>query len=252
MAELRNKDKIRSELVPVIQALIDDTFSAAQKAGRSLRAAVMFGSVTGKDFIPGKSDVNIFMVFDATDINLLDALRPVFDRHFKKLKARPVVVDSDFVGNSSDVFPMEFLEWKERSLAVFGENPLDAIEISFANLRHQIEENIRGKRLRLVQSYFEIGPKPAKLQPFIEETLPNFLAVFGNIVRLAGRTPQRDAGLLFDEVERVSGVTLKSIRELQNVKKGRTRLREDELKRLFEGYIAELKQLILYVDKIEA
>jgi len=251
MATMKNADKVRKEVAPLLEALLEDTLKAAAGAGRSLTAAVLFGSATGRHYTQGKSDINTFMVFDQADMPLLKALLPVFNRHFKKLRARPIVVDAEFIADSTDVFPMEFLEWKEGSVAFHGDNPLDAVEISRQNLRLEIEENLRGKGLRLIQSYFEVGGNPARFRSFLESTLPNFMTAFRNILRLAGETPERDPDALMRAVESKSGVKLDSFRGLLQSKKHSGKLSGAELDSLFRGYVEELEALTRYIDAFD-
>lgn len=248
MAELANKEKIRSELQPLLRALLDDVQKGIANTGCRLEAAVLFGSAAAGNFIPGKSDVNTFMVFDCLGIELLTALRDIFNRHFKKLKARPVVLDREFIQHSTDVFPMEFLEWRERSVVFFGEDPLRDIDISLKNLRWEVEENLRGKRLRLIQSYFEMDSRRKRLQPFLEDTLPNFLTVFRNILRLMGKPPVIDAIPLIDSVQNETGVDLSTIKRLQQIKADKVKMNKIELDILFKGYVEELQKLTEFVD----
>ncbi|MFA6449375.1 MAG: hypothetical protein WCX65_07910 [bacterium] len=251
MATIKNSDKMRKEVAPMLEALLEDTLAAAKSGGRSLTAAVLFGSATGQHYVQGKSDINTFMVFDQVDLPLLKTLLPVFNRHFKKLRARPIVVDSEFIADSTDVFPMEFLEWKEGSVAFHGVNPLDTADISRLNLRLEIEENLRGKNLRLTQSYFEVGGNPAKFRSFLESTLPTFFTVFRNILRLTGAAPERDQDSLIKAIETKTGLRLVAFRGLLQAKKRRGKLSSAELDSLFSAYIAELDALTRYIDSFE-
>ena len=253
MTALVKTDGIRKELAAMLGPLAEQTIEAARSAGKTLDAAVLFGSAAGPSYVPGKSDVNIFMVFDIVDVALLNALRPVFDRWMKKLRARPVVTDRAFISGSADVFPMEFLEWKERSVAFYGENPAGKIPISLQNLRLQIEENLRGKRLRLIQASLEIGSKPAKFQPFLESTLSTFATIFRNILRLAG-SPAAGAGdpdSVIAGVESLAGFKLSAFRELAAMKKSKTKAPAGKLETVFQSYLTELDSLTEFVDKME-
>jgi hypothetical protein len=253
MIALVKTEGIRKELAAMLEPLTEQTIEAARSAGKTLDAAVLFGSAAGPSFIPGKSDVNIFMVFDAVDVPLLNALRPVFDRWMKKLRARPVVTDRAFISGSADVFPLEFLEWKERSVAFFGENPVGTITVSLENLRLQIEENLRGKRLRLIQASLEIGSKPAKFQPYLESGLSTFAAVFRNILRLAD-SPAAGAGdpdAVIAGVESLAGFKLSAYRELSAMKKSKTKAPAGKIESLFQAYLTELDSLTNFVDKME-
>lgn len=248
MAELKDREKIRQELVPTLSSLLDDTLGAATETGCVLKSVVLFGSAIGKHYVPGKSDVNIFMVFDHTDLELLKQLRNVFNKYAKKLKGRPIVVDTEFVIHSVDVFPMEFYEWRDRSRVIYGENPLKNIEISRDNLRLQIEENLRGKRMKMVQAFFDMDPRKKHLQPFLEDTLPNFITVLRNILRLLGEPENRDTFSLIDAVEEKSGVSLSKMKRLQRMKVDEVKVGTKELEITFNGYLEELDGLTRFVD----
>jgi len=251
MARLLEEKMIRSELVPVLSALLDDTLKAAAAAGRELDSAVLFGSAISKSYVPKKSDVNVFMVFDVADLPLLKELTPVMNRHYKKLRAYPVVIDRDFIANSTDVFPMEFLEWKERSRVIYGADPLEGVEISQDNLRLQIEENLRGKRMKLFQAFFEINSRKGKLQPFVEETLPNFTTVLRNLLRLLGEAPNRETLSVIDAVQEKTGVSLTSLRRFYCMKTDGVKVDQKEAEILFKGFLDELAELTRVVDSYD-
>jgi hypothetical protein len=176
----------------------------------------------------------------------------VFNRHLKKLRARPVVIDSEFMFDASDVFPMEFLEWKESSIAFHGENPLNGLEISKQNLRLEIEENLRGKGLRLTQSYFEVGGNTNQFRDFLESTLPNFLTVFRNILRLAGQAPEYDPEKLMKAVEMLTGIDMTGFRRLIQSRAGAMKLTAGELETVFHAYLEELDKITEYTDSFDA
>jgi len=253
MTALVKTDGIRKELADMLGPLAEQTIEAARSAGKTLDAAVLFGSAAGPSYVPGKSDVNIFMAFDSVDVALLNALRPVFDRWMKKLRARPVVADRAFISGSADVFPMEFLEWKERAVAFYGDNPVENIPVSLENLRMEIEVSLRGKRLRLIQAALEIGSKPAKFQPFLESTLSTFATVFRNILRLAD-SPAAGAGdpdSVVAGIESLAGVKLSGFRELASIKKSKSKAPAAKLETVFQSYLSELDALTEYIDKME-
>ncbi len=252
MANLKNSDKIKPDVLGALDALTDDVLRAVSAMGRSLVAGVLFGSATGPRYRPGKSDINVFMVFDRVDMALLKALLPVFNRNLRKLRSRPVVVDSEFMYDATDVFPMEFLEWKESSIAFYGTSPLDSVDISRQNLRLEIEENLRGKRLRLVQSYFEVGGNAAQFRGFLEGTLPNFLTVMRNVLRMAGEAPEYDPEKLIKAIGLLTGIDLTGFKRLLQSKTGALKLTAGELETVFHAYLEELEKITEYVDSYDA
>jgi len=252
MPALLNQEKLNQTIVPVLSALLDDTLSASAPAGVKLVSAVLYGSATGRDYNPSRSDINVFMVFDRVNIDLLASMREVFARHFKKLKTNPVVLDTEYMSDSLDVFPMEFLEWKERSIVLYGEDPLGNVIISDANLRISLEQNLRGKRLRLIQSYFEFDPRSKKFLPFLLSTLPNFVVVSRNILRLVGADVPMDAIGMIESLEKRTGVQAVSFKRLVQIKIQGIKLGEKETDMLFKHFLSEIDALIAFVDSFDS
>lgn len=252
MTNLKNTEKIRPEIVPILSDLTQDAAMAASHVGRRLVAAALFGSATGPRYRPGESDINVFMVFDKVEMSLLRALAPVFSRHLKKLRSRPTVVDSEFMFDSYDVFPIEFLEWKESSVTFYGVSPLEATEISQAHLRHEIEENLRGKQLRIIQSYFETDGNSAKFLEYLESIFPNLMTVYRNILRLAGDAPEYDVEKLLKAIEMRTGIDQTGYRRLARLKAGLLKLTAAELEPVFKECFEELEQITEYMDSFEA
>ena len=247
MAELLNKDRIKNVLHPILQPLLDDTLAAA--SGATLQSAVLYGSAVNADYAHGRSDINVYFVFDRVDLPLLKSLRDVFKKHYKKMRSNPVTLDEEYIKDSTDVFPMEFLEWKEQSVVIYGTDPLHAMDISPENLRLQIEQNLRGKRLRLIQSFFEMDPRKNQLLPFLLSTLPNFVVVARNILRLLDAAVTSDKLGMISALERKACLELKAFKRLLLIKKDKMRLGAEEAEIMFKQFLGEIDSLIAFIDK---
>ncbi len=245
-----NVDRIRPELAGPVRDLVSRVVQTANSTGRHLCSCVMYGSAVGRGYRAGKSDVNLLFVFDSTDMELLNNLRGIFRKSLKVMKSLPVVVDVDFMKNSTDVFPMEFLEWKERSLLVFGEDFLGGLNISQDNLRYQIEENLRGKGMRVAQGVLGMAPVKGSSQRFLESTLPNFLTVIRNILRLTGNTPDPDLepAALITLAAQKTGVSLDSLKKIAAIRAAGSKVPQPEIDGLYDNYLRELKVLTAFVD----
>ena len=252
MADLINKEKIKHGLEPALDALLNDSLAAAGPKGATLISAALYGSAATQDYSAGRSDVNVFFVFDRIALPLLQALRDVFKKHFKRLRSNPVVLDAEYFEDSRDVFPMEFLEWKEKSIVFFGEDLLKDLEISGGNLRLEIEENLRGKRMRLIQSYFEMDPRRRQLQPFLLGTLPNFIVVGRNILRLMDAAVSEDVNSMLGALERKAGVEMPTFKRLVRVKHENLKVGAAEIEIMFKEFLVEIDRLIVFIDKFKA
>lgn len=252
MAELKNKSHIKRDLAGALSPLLDDALAAAAGTGANLLCAALYGSAAARDFSPGRSDINVFLVFDKSDVALMRALRAAFKKHGKKLKSNPVVIDLKTIEGSAAVFPMEFLEWKERSLVFYGENPLDEMEIPTGRMGLLIEESLRGKRLRLAQAYMETELNAARLQAFMTAALPGLVVVCRNIMRMQGAAALSDIFSMLGALESKCGCELSTIKRLLRLKGDSIRVGGKELDLMFKELLAEIGGLADYVGGLNA
>lgn len=109
-----------------------------------LKSVILYGSALTDGWRPGISDVNLLILFEQGRATGLGHLGKTADRLINKLRLNCKFLTLREFLNSSDVFPMEYLEIKDTHKVLYGEDPTEQLEISKDNLRHQIEERIRG------------------------------------------------------------------------------------------------------------
>ena len=120
---------------------------------------VLYGSATGKNFIPGKSDINLVVVFkDLQLLQLKNSLSVVSSGISKRITA-PLFLSLSHIETSKDTFPIEFIEIKENNILVYGKDVFGGLNIDEANLRLFCKREIEGKLIRIRQAYLEIGLK---------------------------------------------------------------------------------------------
>src|SRR5262249_39499580 len=64
----------------------------------------------------------------------------------------PLFVDPAYVRSSIDVFPVEFLDMKQRYRVLYGQDFLQELELKPERLRFQCEQELKGKMLRIAAS----------------------------------------------------------------------------------------------------
>ena len=104
--------------------------------GGNLTSVAAYGSATGPDFIPGRSNVNLVIVLDHLDQSTLEALLPVVKWGRKKNIVPPLLLTPQYIESSLDVFPIEFMDIRQSQVLLLGEDHLSddtAHEIHFAH-----------------------------------------------------------------------------------------------------------------------
>lgn len=218
--------------------------------GEGVISVVLYGSALGPDWVPEVSDLNLLVVLrEVGQEQLEQALKYV--KKWRKARINPLFLDPRYIETSTDAFPIEFLEMKERHRLLWGEDPLEELEVSQENLRLQCEQELKGKWLRLRQAYLETEGHPKPLQRLIRDSLSSFSAVLSALLRLKGfEIPPREFLEVITQVEEALGLELGAFREAHQLKLGGQSPGRAALNALFARYLNEVRQLARAADRL--
>ncbi len=122
----------------------------AQKLlGERLASVVLYGSAASGLRADKGSDYNLLLVLARTDLETLTRLSDLFRKWSKAGNPAPRVFTEAGLAGSADVFPIEMLDLLDAHKILVGKNVVSGIAVSRANLRHQVEFELRGKLLAL-------------------------------------------------------------------------------------------------------
>jgi hypothetical protein len=165
----------------------------------------------------------------------------------------PLVMLSGTIARSLDVFPIELLELRDRHQVLYGNTAaIDRIEVALPHLRHEVEEQLRGKRMHLVAAYLEAGESSRALRRLLLDSPPGFWMLLRGLVYLRGgeAAPRpSDPQDLIAAIERAFGCELPALHRLDAVRRERSPLPRAELEPLFEAYLADVRRLETLVDE---
>jgi predicted nucleotidyltransferase len=155
--------------------------------GEQVDSVYIYGSVITSDFRPKQSDINSMILFKSLPFSVMRQLRPLVKEGLKMRIIAPLCLSVRTFTRSADTFPLEFIEIKDKHICVYGERDHVAdLVIPQEHLRVKIEEQIKGKLIRLRQIYMEQGDAPKKLLPYACEALGQLFPVFRNMLRFQG------------------------------------------------------------------
>lgn len=221
--------------------------SVSGALGDRLVSVIVYGSAAADGYVPGRSDVNFLLVVDKAGPEVLEALVGPVSKWRKKGVAMPLVMDRDDVGNSLDSYPLEFLDMKAAHLVVMGEDVPAGIVIAKDDLRLQCEREIRGGIIKLQRGFLEAGGKG--LDGLFRESIKSFVVIMRSMIWLEGVDPLPGPGS-----EVIAAVEQKLSRQLPHCRKaleyraGKPKLAKPEVRRLFDGYLQEIRDLSAWID----
>ncbi len=218
--------------------------------GDDLISIILYGSATGGDYRPGKSDINFMMILSEQGIDRLDKLFKLVDKWKKRKVAVPLFLTEVYVESSLDVFPIEYLSFQRKHVLVYGKDILTGLSFDSECLRLQCEREIKGKLLLLREAFLETAGKGRALKGLMAQSLQAFIAIFEALLHLKGKEiprVKREAVRLTCKTFDLDG---RLFEKVLDIKEEKIKLKDQEINTLFQAYLKEVRKLSRIVDKL--
>jgi len=218
----------------------------------NLESVILYGSAVGSDFSKRYSDYNTIVVLNDCSPGELAKAQGIVRKWIKKGNPAPLFFDPNHVETSRDVFPLEFIDIRDRHQLLYGKDPFANINVEMTNLRHQCESELKGKILHMRSFYAENYNKPSNVAKLMIQSLPTFVAVFRGVLTLLGVEVPHERAKVVEELSCRIQFNPSVFLDIINVREGNTAApRRDEALEAFEDYLTALETITNFVDKFE-
>lgn len=247
MVEFRNTEglpqRVQKVFIPFIQKLIN-------LHEDRIVSVFLYGSATGKDFVERDSDINSVVVVRNIDLGMLEkSLKLVASVQTKRIVA-PLILTGEHIRSSQDVFPIEFSDMKENYTVVYGEDVLKGLVIEQEHTRLFCEQQIKGKLIRIRQSYLEVGMRKSGIEQLLKVSLGSLVPVFRALLRLKGAEVPNDKGRVFEDLGKAFGVKTDVMSEIWKDQSDDERVGGRDVREALGRYIDQLEKLAEAVDRL--
>jgi hypothetical protein len=212
----------------------------------------LVGSAVIPDYNEKLSDINSVVILHAMDLKFITFLAPLGKKHGKKRIAAPLVMTPEYIRNSQDAFPIEFLDFKLIHKTVYGEDIFRDIEIAGQPLRLQCEREIKTKLIGLRQGYISSLGKKEPLATLLVRSIIGSMALFRAIISLLGKEPPVLRAEVVSTFGAATRIDTAVFGNLLLLKAGRIKPSEQELRALFESYYNALEATGKIIDELPA
>jgi len=210
----------------------------------------LYGSATGKNYVPKKSDINSVFIFKALPFsNLKKSLKLISSGIQKKISA-PLFLTKNYIETSLDVFPIEFLDMKENHLLLYGEDILSSLTIEAQHLRLFCEGQIKGKMIRIRQAFLEVGMKNKGIELLLKESLYSLIPVFRSLLRLKGKIPPVEKEAILIDLCAAYTLEEEVFLPIHKDSSNDEKINNKDVIIFLEKYLDELEKLSIGVDKL--
>lgn len=245
MPEL-NLERLSNVVAQKIRPFIDEILN---RYPENIHSIHVVGSAVTEDFSEKTSDINSVFVLEKMDLKFIELLAPFGKRYKKKGIAAPLIMTPEYINNSLDVFPIEFLDFKHIHETVYGEDILNDIDIKMDDLRHQCEREVKSKLIGLRQGYISSqGDKKLLVERF-SASINGYMPLFRGIIFLMGREMPIKKYDVISTLSFATGVNTDIFKKVLNIKKGTLRPKTDELDTVFEEYYGATEKIGHLIDE---
>jgi hypothetical protein len=183
MASLKNLTVLDASIRSDVESCCDKMLAAL---GEKIKAIAVYGSATGPDFIPKRSNLNLLAVLESLEADSLRPLLEVVKWGLTRRIVPPLLVTPEYIKAALDVFPIELLDIRDTQVVVYGDDFFADLPISRDHLRLECESQLRAAALRTRQAYLELGLAKGGPERVLHASVTSLIPVFRAILRLKG------------------------------------------------------------------
>jgi predicted nucleotidyltransferase len=160
-------------------------------AGDNLVSVILYGSAADGDFHPEYSDLNLLCLMRDVSLPALTRIAGVVSWWRGKRHRPPLVISSQELNASADVFSIEFSDMRQRYRVLHGEDPLRFLNVPMTHHREQLEYELREKVFLLRQHLLLAGTDDKQLWEVMLHSLSSFTTLFRHVLVEIGESEWR-------------------------------------------------------------
>jgi len=219
-----------------------------ERLGPDFLSAYITGGALNEGFDPLKRHINVLVVTKDLAVSRLDQIAAAVPLSNKPPHIDPLFVTLQQVQRSLDVFPIEWTDLKERHWKLEGVNLFDTLEVPDTYLRLQIEQELRGKHLRLMQEYLTGGGHPEQLHAALARLASGFHTLFRALIRLHGEAPPPSLERVIERVAEIHGLDENALKGAHRLRAERKHPGVEPTRAAYRAFLAQVELLVSAVD----
>ncbi|MFA5145703.1 MAG: hypothetical protein WC723_06880 [Candidatus Omnitrophota bacterium] len=214
----------------------------------SLISVTLYGSAASGEFSARHSNINLMVILDNASLENLSRMLKITSGHrFRALS--PVFFTEEYLRESTDVFPIEFLDMKENYSLLYGRDVLKDLEIDSKNLRFQCEQELKAKIISIKKFYLANRSRPA-LEAGLFKSFNSSLHVLRNLIRLKGKAPPYLKEDVLKELGREFQIDTQALNKILVAKSKNLRLSSGQIEGLFFSFVKQLEEIVDIIDRL--
>jgi predicted nucleotidyltransferase len=218
--------------------------------GENLQSVVLYGSAAAGDYSAKGSDYNLLIVLNDLQPAVLRGLAKPVAEWERAGNPPPLLFTRKRLAEAADVFPIELLDMRDARKVLFGDDVIQGLEISTANLRLQVERELRSALIQLRRNYLSVSDRPRRLAALLTGALSGVLVIFRAALRLYETPVPSEKFQALEKLNAHIPVSLESFRKIQELKTDVLKIKNADTTKLFKDTLISLEAVVDAVDQL--
>ena len=219
-----------------------------ERLAENFLSAYITGGALHEGFDPAQRHINVLVLVQDLPLGRLDGISAGLPTTSKPPHIDPLFMTMQQVQRSLDVFPIEWFDMKERHWVLDGVDALETLEVPATYLRLQVEQELRGKHLRLVQEYLTGAAHPERLHAALARLASGFHTLFRALIRLHGEAAPTSLERTIGRVAELYDLDANALGAAHRLRAQRRHPGADETRASYRAFLAQVERLVAAVD----
>ena len=233
------------------KALNELTGRLKKAYGDHMVSLVLYGSAAMGDRNAKFSDLNVLCVLREVTPHDLAVAEPILRWWRDRGNQSPLLLSADEVRTSTDCFPIEFHDIKERRRILHGVDVIDELEIDDSFYRAQVEYQLRAKLLRLRQKCAGVMHDRGLLLRLLAESVSTFCVLTRHALRLHGVEAKWTKREIVEQAVAHFAIDSTSFVSLLDLREGKVKPKQLEAEPVYSDYLSQIARVVDQVDRLE-
>lgn len=229
----------------IIEGLPDDTQRIVQAYAKDVKQAfgerveglLIYGSAVRGEFLPGRSNLNMLLLMASYNSETLRTYAPLHKRWNKEQIVVPLFLTEQELNDSSELFPLEFLEIQDWHRVLGGRDPFVGYHINRSRLGDQVLQGLAGHALRLRQRYAEAGGADDAVTILLPLAVTSIVPLLRGLQRMLNRPVSAHSDAVVSDIAGHFKIDLQGLLDALALKRGQISPGPSEVPRLFDRYL---------------
>lgn len=209
----------------------------------NIHSITITGSSLTDDFDPEKSDINSVFVLNRMDLKFLELLAPMGKKYRKQKVAAPLIMTEEYIDNSLDAFPLEFMNIKLLHKTVLGRDLFQDLKIDMSDLRLQCERELKVRLIGLRQGYIASMGDRKMLSNMFAESFTGYIPLFRGILLVLGKQVPVLNDDVLSALEKACGINVHIFRTLGTQKRQKAKPTIEQFNTIFHECYMTIEKL---------